>query len=445
VDRLQRTRTRVLLQADIPEQLKSCWILCLLGFFSLLMPCAAVAGYIVQRGDILEITVPGVPGLHRRAPIDAGGQLSVPVIGDIDAAGKSLAELRTTLRDLLLVKNVIRDPEVLIDVAEYRPVYVGGDVTKPGAYPYRPGMTVRDAVALAQGYDLLHLRGRDPVLEASKTRGDYESLAVELARLIVRVARLKAELGDREELDVNEFGSIPVKPDVMAEIAQLERQQLAADRVDSDREKTYLARMIKGTKDQLNALVHEQEQDAIALDQQRKNLARARDLMQRGLIQNARIEDLERVVAGAQSQTFQVQARAAQAQKDLEDFTKKLQTADDQRRIRLLQELRDAVTQSATARYRLEAAAENVRYTSAAKSQNPSAAPVDPPEVTIYRLVNNTQEQLKADEVASLDPGDNVEIVIKSQLDKLLNGSASTYLPVASAVAVPSVKPGKRK
>ena len=53
-------------------------------------------------------------------------------------------------------------------VAEYRPVYVNGDVSKPGEYPYRPTTTARQVVALAGGYDIMHIRMNNPYLEVGR-------------------------------------------------------------------------------------------------------------------------------------------------------------------------------------------------------------------------------------------------------------------------------------
>ena len=78
---------------------------------------------------------------------------------------------------------VIDPEEITVDIAEYRPVYVSGDVSKPGELGYRVGMTVRQVVALAGGYDLLRFRAdRDPTMELADLRGDYETLWTEFAR-----------------------------------------------------------------------------------------------------------------------------------------------------------------------------------------------------------------------------------------------------------------------
>lgn len=431
--------------ANICNSWRTALIAAFVTFFAMALPEPVLADYVVYPGDVLEITVLGVSGLHRRAPVDAGGQISLPLLGDIEASGSSLSELRKRVADLLREKNIVRNPVLTIDVAEYRPIYVSGDVVKPGAYPFRPGMTVRDAVALAEGYDLLHLRGRDPMIEGADARGDYQAAAVELAKQTARVSRLKAELDNGAEMDLHDVQALPVKPVGLTEIVQSEARQLAADREDRDRDKAYLSRLIKVTQDQIAALNREQEQGGAALDQQNKALVRAKDLIQRGLLQTVRLEDEQRQFAAAQTQLSEVQARAAQSRRDLEDYTRRLQASEDQRRIRLMEELREGIAQAATARYKLEAAADKLRYTSAAQLRSVSAdASVDPPKITLHHTVSGAQQHNAGDESTKLLPGDNIEITTKGILDKLfltenLPGTTTPgSLSRAPAAAVPS-------
>ena len=145
--------------------------------------------------------------------------------------------------------------------------------------------------------------------------------------------------------------------------------------------------------------------------------------MQRGLLQAVRLEDEQRAAAAAQNQIFEIAARTAQARRDLEDYTRKLQTADDQRRIRLLQELRDATAQAATARYRLEATGQKLRYAGAAQLRRTSATPADPPDVAIHRQAAGVRQLIMADAGTKLLPGDNLEITTKADIAKLVSGT----------------------
>ena len=100
----------------------------------------------------MAISVVGYPDLTRKAIVTTAGAITLPFIGSIVVAGKTGEEARTLLQSRFAERGVVRGAELTVEIAEYAPVYVNGDVTKPGAYSYRPGMTVRHAVALASGY-----------------------------------------------------------------------------------------------------------------------------------------------------------------------------------------------------------------------------------------------------------------------------------------------------
>jgi len=107
--------------------------------------------YRLAAGDELRITVFGEEALSKDYTISSTGALAFPLIGDIDASGKTISELRQALT-ATLGNGYINDPRVNIEVLNYRPYYILGEVTRPGQFPYSNGLTVVQAVALAGGY-----------------------------------------------------------------------------------------------------------------------------------------------------------------------------------------------------------------------------------------------------------------------------------------------------
>ena len=78
--------------------------------------------------------------------------------------------------------------EVTLSVAEYRPVYVNGDVAKPGQQTFRAGLNVRQALALAGEYDVMRFRAKDPFLESADLRSEYISPWTDFAREQIRIS-----------------------------------------------------------------------------------------------------------------------------------------------------------------------------------------------------------------------------------------------------------------
>ncbi len=109
------------------------------------------AEYRIGREDVLEVVVWHEPELTRVVPVRPDGKISLPLAGDLDAAGQTPAELQARL--VKVFGPYIRDPAVAVLVREINGsrVFVLGEVTKPGAFPLRGPMSVVQAVALAGG------------------------------------------------------------------------------------------------------------------------------------------------------------------------------------------------------------------------------------------------------------------------------------------------------
>jgi len=109
------------------------------------------APYHLDAGDKLRVVVFGQEGLTNTYAIDAGGAITMPLIGAVAARGKTpaglAADISTRLRN-----GYIREPSVAVEVETYRPFFILGEVAAPGQYPYVPNMSVESAVAIAGGF-----------------------------------------------------------------------------------------------------------------------------------------------------------------------------------------------------------------------------------------------------------------------------------------------------
>ncbi len=115
-----------------------------------IMPSATSDNYVLGVGDLIRIQVYGEPDLTMRLRLETKGTISYPFLGEIPVVGKSVAYVRQEIMSGL-ANGYLKNPEVQVIVEEYRPFYVNGEVRKPGGYPYIPGLTVQQALALAGG------------------------------------------------------------------------------------------------------------------------------------------------------------------------------------------------------------------------------------------------------------------------------------------------------
>jgi polysaccharide export outer membrane protein len=109
------------------------------------------AGYRLDAGDKLRVVVYGQDGLTNSYTIDAAGSITMPLIGQVAARGRSPAALAAEITAKLR-NGYIREPSVAVEIESYRPFFILGEVQAPGQYPYVPNMTVESAVAIAGGF-----------------------------------------------------------------------------------------------------------------------------------------------------------------------------------------------------------------------------------------------------------------------------------------------------
>ena len=115
-------------------------------------PSASSAeSYILGPNDRIRLKVYGESDITGEYEINNSGQVSIPLAGHIKAAGATTRQLEKAIA-AALAKGIVRDPRVNVEIAQYRPYYILGEVKKSGEYPYRNGLTVMDAVASAGGF-----------------------------------------------------------------------------------------------------------------------------------------------------------------------------------------------------------------------------------------------------------------------------------------------------
>ena len=111
---------------------------------------AAVGPQRLQPGDKIKITVFGEDRLSGEYTIDPSGAVSLPLAGTVKAAGSTKAQLEKSLARKFR-GDYLRNPKVTVEIAAYRPIYLLGEVEKPGEYPFKPGLNALTAAALAGG------------------------------------------------------------------------------------------------------------------------------------------------------------------------------------------------------------------------------------------------------------------------------------------------------
>lgn len=111
----------------------------------------AHAPYTLAGGDRLRVIVFGQDSLSNSYSVDGAGRIFMPLIGPVEAQGRTTSALARGIEDRLRA-GYLRDPKVSVEVEQYRPFFVLGEVNASGQFPYVNNMTVQTAVAIAGGF-----------------------------------------------------------------------------------------------------------------------------------------------------------------------------------------------------------------------------------------------------------------------------------------------------
>jgi len=109
-----------------------------------------VPPYRLATSDKLRVTIFGEESLSGEFMISDSGTVALPLIGEVPAAGATIAEVQNNIA--VAARNYVREPKVAVEVLNYRPYYILGEVNRPGQYPYSTDITVLNAVAAAEGF-----------------------------------------------------------------------------------------------------------------------------------------------------------------------------------------------------------------------------------------------------------------------------------------------------
>jgi polysaccharide export outer membrane protein len=107
--------------------------------------------YKLAVGDRLRVSVFGHPKLSGKFQVDGGGKINFPLLGGISASGRTVETLKQVLKTQLN-ENYLVDPKVSVEVLNYRPFFILGEIDSPGQYEYEPDLSVRQAIAMAGGF-----------------------------------------------------------------------------------------------------------------------------------------------------------------------------------------------------------------------------------------------------------------------------------------------------
>lgn len=406
---MSRTRSRL---ARLRGGLCATALLCLVQ-----MPVQA-SGYRLQPGDVIEVSVAGWPDLLRRVAVQLDGSLPIPLAGRVQAAGATLAEVEARIQMALasralrtyapdgreLLRFVDRE-QISAAVVEYRPVSITGQVARPGEMPFRPGMTVRHAIAATGGFALGRAEAGTNG-EAAQLRGEYATTWVAMTAEQARIWRLRAELGEEVAFDRAALPPSPVPDRVLDQLLAREAEYRGIRASDHEREKTYLSGAAAEAAQQIEVLTAQQAREDEGVEADTAELQRTTQLLARGMVTQSRVTEARRILLFSSTRALQTSAQLVSVRRQRGELLRDFERADERRRIRLLTELQEAMPKLATQRARLEATEERLRILGVAIP----VAEAGELTITLVRAGATGPVMIRADQDTGLQPGDIVEL-----------------------------------
>jgi polysaccharide biosynthesis/export protein len=382
----------------------------------------ARAEYRLQGGDVVEISVAGVPELKQRASVQFDGSITFSLVGTLMAEGAPFSEIRSKIQSAVAGKIFrVRSPdgrelpriferdEVAAAIVEYRPVFVIGDVSRPGEQVFRPRVTVRQAVASAGGFSVA-VRVNATPFDTANLRTEYITAWLSLAREHVRVWRIKTELGEAIELDRGAIPPAPVSDTTVSQIVNLEIAYRTTRASDHERAKDFLRRSMQQAQEQIEVLSEQQQNEKEGLQADASEYQKARASYGSGTLPSPRVAEQRRAVLLSSTRHLQTTAQLMQVKRFRGEAARELEKIHDQRQIRLLEELQDATVKLAGERAKLQGAQEKLQL-AGMRPPRPSEG-ASKADIAVFRSGVSGKQRLAVDADTELQPGDVVEVAL---------------------------------
>lgn len=342
--------------------------------------------------------------------VGASGTISLPFLGELAASGKTTEEVSEEIGGKMQQLFGLRDrPSASVEIAQYRPIYVSGEIQSPGQYPFAPGMTVLKALSLGGG-----LRRPDPGQRVARdyirSEGDAAVLVAERNRLLVRRARLQAEIADKDSI------TLPKELEGTAEADQLLASETALMK-SRDKRLTLQLQALADLKTLLNSeiesLTKKSETQSRQLDLVQSDREKVYNLTEKGLAVSSRRLSIEQQVTDLQAGLLDIDTASLKARQDInkagQDETNLRNDWDAQ----LAQELQNTERELETNTLKLgtsrDLMADALQQSAAEATSAKETATV---AYAIVREVDGKAREMAADENTPVLPGDVVKVSV---------------------------------
>ncbi len=369
---------------------------------------AAAEPYKLGPGDKLRIKVHEWPDLSGEYLVSPAATVSLPVIGELPAGGTTTRELAKAVSDgLREAAKLNAQPSSTVEVVQFRPFFVMGDVQTPGEYAYRPGLTVLQAVSIAGGYyrpsETMFRLERDAI----SAKGDILVRSREERQLKARIARLEAEQKTASDIDFpSDLDASAGSPDRV--LMNDEQAILAGNNDTHAKTLDTLDRYVTLYEQEIETIKAQIASEKRQLASVKKEFESIKSLADRGLASLSRQLASERTLAQIDSTVQGLEATILRARQNISQTEQRRIEVVNNRTDRINRDLQKARADAKEVDYRMKTA-RDLLYE--AQVVAPALYSTDkqhqpPAGFTIARGASDAAEQLSVDATAPVMPGD---------------------------------------
>ncbi|MCJ2121187.1 polysaccharide biosynthesis/export family protein [Methylobacterium sp. J-077] len=343
--------------------------------------------------------------------IDASGILSLPLIGQVDGLNKTTSELASIISERLRQSaGLIQPPAVSLEVSQYRPFYILGQVDKPGEYSFRPGLLILQAISIAGGYRRADRDQARTSRDLITTRGDLAATMTQQAGLLAARDRLAAESQDRERIDfsaqLQSRQSEPIVAQAMREQVLIfnSRRQTLNSQIDMiSKAKSFL-------EDEAKTLISKTDTQKKQVDLLRKDLAETGNMVSRGLVTTPRLLSAELNVVQYENALLDISVAASRNKQEIARSERSMVDMKNIRRDEILKDLREITTKLAETDGKIKTLRLSLLELEA---DEPGAITRDSQSKVVLRIIRRTGGQTRemvVGDTEAVEPGDIVQV-----------------------------------
>ncbi len=342
--------------------------------------------------------------------VGASGGISLPFLGTVPASGKTTSEIADEVGLQLQKLFGLPDrPSASVELAQYRPIYLAGDVQTPGEYPFAPEMTVLKAVSLGGGLRRAE-SGQRFARDFINAQGDSSVQIAERNRLLVRRARLQAEIAEKSDI------VIPPELKGAADAAGLVESEKALMVSRDKRQKlqlTALAELKALLQSEIEALGKKSVTQTRQLELVIEDKGRVDVLAEKGLALSARKLSVEQRAADLQAALLDIDTASLKAKQDVSKASQDETNLRNDWDAQLAEELQNTESELDTLSLKLITSRDlmtEALLQSADASQTPRAGNAVDISYSIIRQKDGKSTKIAADEGTPVQPGDVVKV-----------------------------------